>query len=312
MSETFFITLNQILKLFIFMAIGFVFQKTKMYPKEFSSVLSKLNVQIFMPALVFNTFSTNFKVDVIRENSTYLISGIVLLLASVAIAIPLAMLFTKDRDTRMVFVYSFTIPNLGYMGYPMIEAVFGETALFHLMIFALPFNIFIYTVGITILNPKRELSLKKLLNPTIIAIIVGIVFGIFNLKLPSFLSSACDLGAGCMSPVAMLLSGYVLAKNPIKKLLADPKMYLAAIIRLVGIPALAFIGMTLVGVRSDVILIGCAMLSMPLGLNTVVFPEAFGGDSSTGSKSCFVSNILGLITIPIMFALLTAFTGGMA
>lgn len=291
------------------MAFGFAFYKTKLYPEQFSTVLSRLNVHIFMPALVFNTFSSNFKVSVIAENSMYIIVGLITLAASVALAIPLSMVFGKTRNTRDVFIYAFTIPNLGYMGYPLVEAVFGSEALFHLMMFALPFNIFIYTVGITILNPKRELSIKKLLNPSIIAIAVGMIFGLLELQLPDFLASACDLGASCMSPLAMLLSGYVLAKNPIGKMLADPKMYIASLIRLIGIPAAAFGLMTLFGVRNDIVLIGCAMLAMPLGLNTVVFPEAFGGDSSTGAKSCFVSNLLSIITIPVMFGLLTMLTG---
>jgi len=297
------------MKLFIFMAIGFAFNKKNMYPQDFSTVLSRLNLHIFTPALVFNTFSSNFRISVIAENSMYIVIGLITLLVSVALAIPLSRVFSKDRNTRDVFIYSFTIPNLGYMGYPLIEAVYGEVALFKMMMFAIPFNIFIYTVGITILNPKREMNLKKLLNPSIIAIIVGILFGIFELKLPAFLSSACDLAAGCMSPLAMLLTGYVLAKSPIKQLITSPKMYLASIIRLICLPAAAIVIMRLCGVSNDIVLVGCAMLAMPLGLNTVVFPEAYGGDSSTGAKSCFVSNILGIVTIPIMFAILSALCG---
>ena len=306
MTDTFIITLNQILKLFLFMALGYAFNKSKLYPPEFSSILSKLEVHVFMPALVFNTFSANFRLSVLRENSAYLVAGLILLLASFALALVLSRVFARDRMTRDVYVYAFTIPNLGYMGYPLVEAVFGETALFHMMILVLPFNLFIYTIGMYILNPRREMKLTTVLNPTMIALAIGAVFGIAQWKLPSFLSAACDSASACMAPSAMMLAGYVLAKSPLKEMGRDWKIYAASLVRLIGIPALAFAGMRLCHVSTEIILIACAMLAMPLGLNTVVFPEAFGGDSATGSKACFISNILGLVTIPLVFSLLAA------
>ena len=47
----------------------------------------------------------------------------------------------------------------------------------------------------------------------------------------------------------------------------------------------------------------------PLGLNTIVFPEAYGGDPKTGASMALISHTLCVITIPIMFALISLLFG---
>lgn len=305
--EVFKTTLNQMSVLFIFIIIGYIFKKRSLYPEELSTVLSRLIVHVFMPALVFNTFSSNLTPEVFSEKLPYFTVGLLLMAGSFLFAFLVRRLFSDDKYERGVYLYGFTIPNLGYLGYPIVGAVFGEQALFHMMILGLPFNLFIYTAGMYLLNPKREMSFKKLLNPTIIAIALGAAAGLTGVKMPQVVTGVCGLASACMAPTAMILSGFVLARTPPKKALTDPKMYLASATRLIVIPALAFIGLKIAGASADITLIGVALTAMPFGLNSVVFPEAFGGDSTVGAKSCFVSNILGLVTIPLVFMILTRF-----
>ena len=305
MSETFWVVLSQMLVFFLFLAAGYFLCKRGLISNTAGNILSGLEMYVFLPALCFYTFSRTVTMDTIQPKFKYLFYGIVLLLVSLGAAAPLSRWLSSQKDTRAVYLYSLTIPNIAYLGYPLISAVYGQDMLSNTMIFCLPMNIFIFTAGITMLNPKREFSIKKLMNPTMIATALGILTGLIGFSLPSFFLNACSTASACMAPIAMLTTGFVLARSPIKEMLKNKKAYIASFLRLIILPACLGTALYLLKTDSSVVIIAVALYAMPLGLNSVVFPEAFGGDSKTGAQACFISSVFGLITIPIVFSILS-------
>jgi len=307
MTNTFVLTVNQLINMFTFMVIGYFMRKKKLGGDGVGTVLSTLLVNFFMPALVFSTFSSNFRLSDISENITFFWFGIGTLVVAFFVAKLLSKLFAQNALQKDIYMYSFLIPNIGYMGYPLIEAVFGTQALLKMLVLVIPYNITIYTYGMYILNPNREFSVKKVVNPSIMALILGILAGISEIKIPAVAESVINSAKACMAPSAMILTGFVLAATPIKPLLKDFKLYIAAIVRGIIIPGTALLILWALKAPAQCIVITVATLSMPMGLNSVVFPEAYGGDGLTGAKTSFVSNLLSLITIPLMFVLLGCF-----
>ena len=107
-----------------------------------------------------------------------------------------------------------------------------------------------------------------------------------------------------MGPIAMVLTGFLIGQYPIKKLLSDKKVYIASILRLFVLPALFVVILKLLGANNTVLALCLFAYGTPLGLNTVVFPAAYGGDPSTGVSMATISHTACVITIPIMYALL--------
>lgn len=303
------ITLRQMLILFLFMATGFVMVKRKMLPENASGVLSKLLVTVFLPCMVFKTFASNLNPGNISEKlPLFLISALnVTLSCLVGMAISRAL--AKDRMTRNVYIYSLTVPNMGYMGYPLVEAVLGEATLLDFMVVAVPSNLFIYTIGMHMLNPDGEFSLKKLLNPPMIGMLVGIVFGVCSIPVPEMVLNAATSASNCMAPCAMLLTGFVLAKQPVREMFVQAKSYLISFVKLVVFPLVGFLLMRLLGAPQQATILCTIALALPFGLNSVVFPEAFGGDSTPGARLCFIGNIMALATIPLVFWMLSVVYG---
>ena len=106
-----------------------------------------------------------------------------------------------------------------------------------------------------------------------------------------------------MSPLAMLLTGFVIGGYSLKKLASDKKVYLASVIRLIILPSLFML--VLLALKTDNAIIRAALCAtaMPLGLNTVVFPAAYGGDTTPGASMALISHLISIITIPVMFAI---------
>ena len=306
MQDVFFTTVNLILMMFTFMVIGYFIRKTGIGGPEVPTVLSALIVNFFLPAMTYLTFAEHFHIESMSENIPFILAGAIVLFFTFFVSKLFAKLFAENNLQEDIYMYSFLIPNIGYMGWPLVGGVFGGDMLYKMMMFSIPFLIVIYTYGIYILNPKREMTFKKILNPSMVAMAIGMAVGLLGIKLPDFLQQTIEASKACMSPCAMILTGFILAGVSLGDLLTKPKFYLAALIRAILIPGAALGIMLLLKADKTITIITVAMLCMPMGLNSVVFPSAYGGDGTTGAKTTFVSNIISIITIPLVFALLGA------
>lgn len=314
MLDTLLTTLNQMLYLFFFILAGYLLARFNVVDKNISSSLSKLVNWLFTPALMINTFAENFVPDKLTEYAPYLVLSLIVLALVIPLAIGLSRMISRPGIERRTFTYSFIITNAGFLGYPLIEAVFGPEILLKYMIFNIPTNIFIYTVGMGMFRSDEPLhfsfgELKRLVNPPLIAIPVGILIGLFQIRLPAAVDSILVSSADCMAPVAMLMTGIVLSRHGIGEAFANWRYYCASLIRLIVIPGV-FFGMFMLfrlfmPIPSEWILVALVFLCLPLGLNAVVFPEYYGRDGTMGAHANLISNIFGLITIPLAFALLS-------
>ncbi|MCK9251968.1 MAG: hypothetical protein GX821_00480 [Clostridiaceae bacterium] len=300
------VTALQLVTFFSLFAAGYLLRRSARLPDQTGLVLSRLEVLLFLPALCFNTMAKNFQAQVFRDQGPMILTGFLVVAVTYGAARLLAGRFTRDPITRDVYVYSFTVPNLGYLGYPLVLALFGETTLFRYMVYAIPYQLFIYTVGIYILNPARTFTFKSILNPSMAALFAGIVVGLLRIPLPEVVTDTLNLAAQCMAPVAMLLTGFVLGAFTPGKLLSGLKSHIAAWIRLAVIPLAALAVFRLAGADPETTLLAVLLLAMPFGLNGVIFPQAHGKDSTEGAQICFVSHLYSLISLPLMIALLLA------
>lgn len=304
--DVFSATLNQMLVLFLFMALGFFLNKKKLLPMDDSVVLSKLETYLFVPCLVFSVFYKYCTVENFKQKSVYILYGTAIMAVSLVIGVFLAKVFAKDRYLRKIYTYSFAVANFSFMGNAVVLGVFGEEILFDYMIFTLPLNLYVYSIGTASLRPDedgKKISLKAFVNPIFIALLLGAVCGLCSLPLPSFVTSAVSSAGACMSPLAMLLTGFVIGEYRLKTLASSKKVYLASLIRLILLPTVFML--VLIALKTDKAILRAALCAtaMPLGLNTVVFPAAYGGDTTPGASMALISHLISVVTIPIMFAI---------
>lgn len=298
------VTALQLIKLFSLVAAGYLLRRKLLLPEQTGIVLSKLEVYLFLPALCFRTMANNFRPQVILEQGSMILISLAIITLTFLLSRLLASFFTADRDIREVYSYSFTIPNLGYLGYPLVLALFGELMLFRYMVYAIPYQIFIYTIGAYLLNPNRSWTFRSFANPSMIALFLGIAAGLSGMRIPAVFMETLDLAAGCMAPVAMLLTGFVLGAFQPGRLLMNLKAHVASWIRLLALPLAVFIVLRLLRIDPETVLLAVVLLAMPFGLNTVIFSQSNGGDSAEGAQLCFVSHLYSLVTVPVIIGVL--------
>lgn len=293
---------QQLLILYVFIAAGWIIGKAKKGQTEHNQVLSVLLVTILLPCKVFRSFAANFTVEYLSQRYVFLIASTVLLGVLVALARFGSRLFSKHEYQRKVYHYCIVITNYAYLGYVLIEAVFGEKMLADFMFFAIPFIIYTYTMGYALLTGGKN-PLKRLINPVTVAIVLGMITGLTGLKLPDFLQSVISMASACVGPLSMLLTGMTLSGFKLKELVLDWKVFVFAFIRLLALPGVIYLACRGLGLN-DVLPMMVIITCMPCGLNTIVFPKLINQDCSLGARLALITHVFALPTLFLWLTLI--------
>lgn len=310
MLQTFSATLNPMLMLFLCILIGFVLKKFDLLPANAGTVLSKLETFLLVPAVSFSAFSKYCTVTSLSENASLLLYACLAVACSMVLAIGLSYAFRlKDSYTRNIYRYALAFANYGFVGNAIVPIILGgDEFLYHYLLFTLVLSFMVYLWGISILIPKEHQSgsaWKRILNMPLFSLFAGAFVGLSGIgaHMPAFITGTVDALKACMGPIAMLLCGFIVAEYPFKALLTDWRVYIATLLRLFVLPAVILVILYVCGARENVLVYALFAFATPLGMNTVVFPAAYGGEPKTGAGMALISSTLSVVSIPIMYTL---------
>ena len=311
MLDTFLATISPMLVMFTCILVGFLLKKGKLVPDNAATVLSKLEIYVLLPAQIVSTFFRYCTVATLSQQYKLIIYGCIAIGLSAVMGFALAPMFSKHRDERGIYRYSLIIANAGFLGNAIVSQILGPEALYGYMLLCMPNNVFLYGWAINSLIPRGKgegKSLwKRLLNPTLIALVSGISLGLLGIGnvLPDFAWSVLDKLAGCMGPIAMVLTGIVIGGYRIRSLMKIKRVYIASFLRLLILPGIIVAVLVLLGADRNTALFAMFAYGSALGLNTVVIPAAYDGDTQTGASMAMISHAGAVLTIPLLYAVLT-------
>lgn len=297
--------LSQVIILLLIMIIGFFTRKQGLLDESVTKKLSELLLKVTSPLLVISSFQVNFTQDLFDKVLVVFIFSILAHVFSVLLG---QVLFLGYKEsTKKIMKFSAIYSNCGFMGFPLLDSLFGKTGILLGSVYVAAFNIFLWTNGVMIFSNKRKLdkeTLKKaLLNPGITSVIIGLLLFLFSIKLPYPLARTTELVGSMTIPLSMLIVGANIASCKFKQLLRGFELYYITIVRLLLIPLLSYIFLKILGF-SDMLLTTCLLLvAMPAAATTTIFAEMYGGDVSFASRVVVFSTIVSIITIPLIMLL---------
>ena len=301
-------TLNQTAFLFCFILFGYFLAKINVLQQNSATVLSKLENNLFIPALVMGTFIENFTLDRIGEMWRFMAISIVIELAVIPLAIIIPKLLSKDISLQKMSTYGLAISNWGFMGNAVMLGLFPEL-FFEYIIFTLPLWIvnFIWAIPSLLIplnaKPTFKDKLKNLFNPMFVCMLIGMAIGLLQISLPAFLLNAVNAAGSCMSPMAMLLTGIAVSSINLKETFKTKYIYILSFFRLIAIPAAFSFALSFIPMSHTAYICAVVSISMPLGMNIVVIPSAYGVAKPIASGLVIVSHILSCITLPVLFSI---------
>ncbi len=302
------IVLNQVLILLIILTIGFVAGKTGIIAGGASKKLSELLLYVTNPMLVLGSFFFEYSADKMKNALLVLLLGSGFFLFSILIS---AILYRNYNSlVKPILRFTAVFSNCGFMGLPMMKALFGDEGVFLGSFYISAFNLFVWTFGLAMFSGSNgkvniRTSLKNaLLNPAMIAVYVGVVIFIFRIPVPAVISQALKYVGDMTLPLSMLIIGALISTAKVSTLLNDVKVYYASAVKLILLPLAAYGIFSLIGAPKMVTSVVVTAVAMPIAANTTIFAEMFDKDSVFASKVVTLSTILSIFTAPLIISLL--------
>ena len=301
-------TLNQTAFLFYFILFGYFLAKINVLQPNSVKVLSKLENNLFIPALVMGTFIENFTVARLGEMWRLMAVSLAIEFAVIPLAILVPKLLSKDISLQKMSTYGLAISNWGFMGNAVMLGLFPEI-FFEYIIFTLPLWIvnFLWAIPSLLMplsaKPSFKDKMKNLFNPMFTGMIAGMLIGLLQIPVPAFLANAVTAAGNCMSPMAMLLTGIAVSAINLKETFKTKYIYILSFIRLVAIPATFSAVLSFIPMSQIAYICAVVSISMPLGMNIVVIPSAYGQAKPISSGLVIISHILSCITLPVLFSI---------
>ena len=329
MQINFIEVLLTVLSLVLLMAPGYLMAKLKMFSKDASQTISTLVLYLCQTMLIFMGFQSYEYDSSIALNMLYVA---LLSFAIIFIMLLIVSLIIKGKEELKLRCvrYASVFANCGYMGIPMLKMLFGSTPyigeiLIYTAVVLAVWNIMNWTFGVYLISKdKKQVSIKKIIfNPVIIAVILGFLcFVIFKkpivdlAKEGSVLDSILTKLITCINyfgeavtPLSMLVIGMRLANVNLKELLLNKLAYIQCGIRLIigSLVAILLVAFLPIDISIKYTIFFC--WSMPAATSTALFAVKFDGDGDFASICVLLSTILSILTIPLMFLVLTGIFG---
>lgn len=198
-----------------------------------------------------------------------------------AVFIPASIFLSRrlklEEAKRRVFVCSLVFCNITFIGYPILQELYGNIGLLCAIVFSMIYNVVFYSWGMFYLGDRGRGSLRSILtNKIALASVLALVMYFLQIKIPEPLYSTFN-GIGALTmPLSMIIIGCSLADSGICKILRDRTLYLPTVLRMAVMPAVVCLVMRLLGVDPEIIRISTVIAALPSGTMTSIVAADYG------------------------------------
>ncbi len=299
---------DQIFTLALLMTAGYGAYSLKILDLNATRRVSSFLINIAIPALIIASMQVPRSAALLAGAGELLVLTGILFALSLAIARLAAGVLPATRTERGVFQFAIVFGNVGFMGFPVVQALYGADTLFYVAIFNLVFNVLVFSLGIAMLTRGKEPGFdpRLLANPGILASILGLLLFLESVQIPPPFIDAIGLLGGVTTPLAMIVVGALLATFPLREMIGDWRVLLTCAVRLLAIPIAAAVLLRPLAADPLVFSVLVTLAAMPAAANTVIFAEQYGSDARLASQTVFISTLAALATIPLVTAVLLA------
>lgn len=293
--------------LVMLLALGYLCARLKLVGPEFNKGLSKLVINVFLAGMILSSV-INKKLEMTGGDVAF---GLLMMTLSMLICVGIGwlsptLLRIKDGDKGMYRILA-AFMNNGFVGFPLVAAVYGENAVFFASLSNIPFNLLLYTAGVMLLqkgDKNTKFSIKSVINVPIVATLIAVVIFIFEIPMPKLVDDVADTLSAATVPLSMMCVGLSLGSVSLKEALMQPRLYGISLVRLLICPLAVWLVLRIF-ITNPVILGTIVILSAcPSAIICTILGIQYGRDGVESSEAIFISTMLSMITIPLLISVL--------
>ena len=294
------LSLEIVLPLLLLMALGYVVKLTGMMNETSVKQVNKVIFKIFLPLLVFcNIYNTEIAESFNSQLLLYAVAGV---LIQFVLSLCLVVLLEKDNSRRGVMLQGMFRSNFVLFGIPISTALFGDTAagLASILIAVIiPLYNVLAVISLELFNGKRPNIGKILLgivtNPLIIGSVLGVLFVVFQIPIPTPIYDTVHDLASISTPLAFVILGASFSFGDVGRYFKELAITLGA--KLVVFPAL-FLGIALLlGFRNAPLAVLLTVFGSPIAVSSFTMAQQMGGDDKLAGQLVVFGSILSIGTM---------------
>ena len=293
--------INQMIILFVLVALGYVAGKTKVLTADTGKTMSKIVLHILIPCTVINS-AVNGNINITgSEAIIFLLVTLLSFLLAHLIAIPAARALGGNKANRGLFGYMAAYGNVAFIGFPVTYAIFGAASTFYVTIYNIPFAILAFSAGIIMIsNNVENVKIKAVLNPAFICGLIAVAIYFTGVTAPFFISEPVRLLSNATTPCSMLVIGALLAQIPVKSVISEWRLYFVSALKLIVIPVIVWF--VFKQFLSNELMLGVLLIisGTPTATTAAMVALEYGGDGQVASSGVFMTTLLSCATIPLL------------
>lgn len=302
---------ESVLSLFIIILVGVYGSRKNIITPQINKGLTDILIKIALPFMIVSSFIFTYD-DTIKTNvlkTFYLSLAAYAIMASISW---LALLPVKN-DKKTILHFANVFVNTGYVGFPVLYSIYGAEGVIYGSIFNMFFVVFLWTYGLVLFKGslnKQEIKkeiLSVMLNPSILAVIIGIFIMVSGIKLPAAIFSSIKSIGNITGPLSMFIIGNILSNVKIKNHFRDWTIYYGIALKLVAIPLIIYMCSMLLNDHSKAVNSVIVMTAMPASAMTSILAESFDKEKEYAAIIVSATTLLSLITVPALIQFTTYF-----
>ncbi|WP_370758323.1 AEC family transporter [Agathobaculum sp.] len=291
------ILLQQTIIMFALMLLGLLLSRRGMITEQGSRDLSNVLLYAVIPCVILRSYMSEFSTEKLHA------MGLSALIAVIAFAASIAVAYLTCGTRHRIENFAVAFGNAGFIGIPLVTAVFGPEAAFYVVSFSTFANLLQWTYGIVIISGKKEtMNLRMVfVNPVFISMVIGIALFVLQPALPTVVTGTIGYIADGNTVLAMIILGYYLSRVQLRGLFADVRLYLFSALRLLVVPAVTIlVFLPFPFARGEITLITLIAAATPIASSTAIFAQKFDQDYRRAVSYVCLSTILSVATLPLV------------
>jgi|GEM_PF-5670787 len=299
-----------VVSLLVLIAVGYIARKTRVLSKDGTQTLSKVMVNIAIPALILYSFTLHSFEGAGADTFWWMLGASVLYYA-IGIGCAYAVPRLIGASTTESGIYSFILMMSAafFFGYPIISTLYGKEYLLEAAVFNIPYFLLGFSIGILLLMRAQKtpggnrVSLHNLANIPLAMSFIGFALfmsGVISYIPPPVVAVAEDLG-NMTIPLALIIAGSYMTEVTFSRMLLNVRHYGIASLRLCIIPVLLYGILRFMDAPPIVTAIAVISAATPAAFQVIPLADTYGESPIIGTEIVCLTAVLSLITIPVLF-----------
>ena len=314
--------LRQMLVLFAMMMTGFLAFRLGVFGKTGQKEISALIVRILNPFLMISSILSHSG----EADGPVLLQNLAMVSIYYAFMIAASFLYVRLRRfsrreqclQQLMLVFS----NVGFLGIPVVRAVYGPQYVLYLVFYMLFFNVIAYTYGIYLagsLAPAdtetapsrpanagsrgaspRRFRLRRIVNIGTVSGVIAILLFILRPPVPEPVQEFCSYMGNACVPLSMILIGGSLAQLPLREIFRNPENYIFTAVKMLIFPAAGILLARALPFTPEVKSVFYLVLSMPVASLAGMLAEEYGRSGNEVNKVTAMTTLASVLTIPLL------------